>query len=117
VYREHHLRTLFLRAEISAGRKPVKLARCVYGGDRAVTTPCASLSPTESQISILIWEGLTNDEIGKIVGTGEQMIKNHLRSPFDDLESGVGWNWQCAGPAVAETVGCPRPGAVIHRAR
>jgi len=62
-----NLRTLFLRAEIFTGRKPVKLARCVYEGDRAVTTPCASLNPTESQISILVWEGLTNGEIGKIV--------------------------------------------------
>jgi len=31
----------------------------------------------------LIWEGLTNREIGKIVGTSEQMIKNHLRSAVD----------------------------------
>jgi hypothetical protein len=115
-----NLRTLFLRAEIFAGRKPVKLARCVCEGDRAVTTPCASLNPTESQISILVWEGLTNGrnwQDREIVGAGEQMIKNHLRSPFDGLESGVGWNWQCAWPAVAETVGCPRPGAVVHRAR
>jgi hypothetical protein len=35
---------------------------------------------------------LTNREIGKIVGTSEQMIKNHLSRPFD--KPGVGWNWQ-----------------------
>jgi hypothetical protein len=34
---------------------------------------------------MLVWEGLTNREIGKIVGTSEQMIKNHLRSAFDKL--------------------------------
>lgn len=28
---------------------------------------------------------LTNREIGKIIGTTEQVIKNHLRGPFDKL--------------------------------
>ena len=48
-------------------------------------TPCERLTPKEIQISILVWEGLTNREIGKIVGTSEQVIKNHLRSAFDKL--------------------------------
>jgi len=50
-----------------------------------VMTPCERLTQKEIQISILVWEGLTNREIGKIVGTSEQMIKNHLRSAFDKL--------------------------------
>ena len=41
--------------------------------------------PKKVQIAILVWEGLTNREIGKIVGTSEQVIKNHLRSAFDKL--------------------------------
>ena len=48
-------------------------------------TPCDGLNPTEGRISILVWEGRTNREIGRIVGTSEQMIKNHLRSAFDKL--------------------------------
>ena len=48
-------------------------------------TPCERLTPKEIQIAILVWEGLTNREIGKIVGTSEQVIKNHLRSTFDKL--------------------------------
>jgi DNA-binding NarL/FixJ family response regulator len=48
-------------------------------------TPCERLTPKEIQIAILVWEGLTNREIGKIVGTTEQVIKNHLRSAFDKL--------------------------------
>jgi DNA-binding NarL/FixJ family response regulator len=58
-------------------------------------TPCVGSEPlnlTEGRISILVWEGLTNREIGEIVGTSEQMIKNHLSRPFD--KQGVGWNWQ-----------------------
>jgi len=48
-------------------------------------TPCERLTAKEIQIAILVWEGLTNREIGKIVGTSEQVIKNHLRSAFDKL--------------------------------
>jgi DNA-binding NarL/FixJ family response regulator len=36
------------------------------------------LTPKEIQIAILVWEGLTNREIGRIIGTSEQVIKNHL---------------------------------------
>ena len=48
-------------------------------------TTCESLIPKKIQIAILVWEGMTNREIGKIVGTSEQVIKNHLRSAFDKL--------------------------------
>jgi DNA-binding NarL/FixJ family response regulator len=47
--------------------------------------PRERLTPREVQVAILVWEGLTNREIGKIVGTTEQVIKNHLRSAFDKL--------------------------------
>ena len=48
-------------------------------------TPRECLTPKEIQIAILVWEGLTNREISRIVGTTEQVIKNHLRSAFDKL--------------------------------
>ena len=82
---KQHLRMLFVRAGIREGDKRVKLARYAREDEDAVMTPCKSLSPRESQISILVWEGLTNREIGKIVGTSEQVIKNRLRSAFDKL--------------------------------
>jgi DNA-binding NarL/FixJ family response regulator len=82
---KQHLRTLFLRAGIFDGPKRVKLARYVHDGESTVVTPCQGLNPKESQISILVWEGLTNREIATIVGTSEQMIKNHLRRAFDKL--------------------------------
>ena len=43
------------------------------------------LEHKEIQIAILVWEGMTNREISKIVGTTEQVIKNHLRNTFDKL--------------------------------
>ena len=48
-------------------------------------TPRERLTPKEIQIAILVWEGLTNREISRIIGTSEQVIKNHLRSTFDKL--------------------------------
>jgi DNA-binding NarL/FixJ family response regulator len=47
--------------------------------------PRERLTQKEIQISILVWEGLTNREIGRIIGTTEQVIKNHLRNTFDKL--------------------------------
>ncbi len=83
---KQHLRTLFLRAGIRDGRKRVKLAIAdLHEGGGTVMTPRERLTPKEIQIAILVWEGMTNREIGKIVGTSEQVIKNHLRSTFDKL--------------------------------
>jgi DNA-binding NarL/FixJ family response regulator len=48
-------------------------------------TPREQLTPKEIQVANLVWEGLTNREISKLMGTTEQVIKNHLRSTFDKL--------------------------------
>jgi DNA-binding NarL/FixJ family response regulator len=36
-------------------------------------------------VTNFVWQGLTNREIGKLMGTTEQVIKNHLRSTFNKL--------------------------------
>jgi DNA-binding NarL/FixJ family response regulator len=48
-------------------------------------TPRERLTPKETQVATLVWEGLTNREIGKLMNTTEQVVKNHLRSTFDKL--------------------------------
>ncbi|MGA7906012.1 MAG: helix-turn-helix transcriptional regulator [Candidatus Sulfotelmatobacter sp.] len=48
-------------------------------------TPRDRLTPKEIQVATLVWEGLTNREISRIMGTTEQVIKNHLRGTFDKL--------------------------------
>ena len=48
-------------------------------------TPREGLTPKEIQVATLVWEGLTNREIGKLMNTTEQVVKNHLRSTFDKL--------------------------------
>jgi DNA-binding NarL/FixJ family response regulator len=47
--------------------------------------PRERLTPKEVQVAVLVWQGMTNREIGKIMGTSEQVIKNHLRNTFDKL--------------------------------
>jgi len=48
-------------------------------------TPRERLTAKEIQVAALVWQGLTNREISRIMGTTEQVIKNHLRSTFDKL--------------------------------
>lgn len=76
-------------------------------------TPRERLTPKEIQIAILVWEGMTNREIGRIIGTSEQVIKNHLRSTFDKIgvwsrlelamyvASHGGKNWPEGEPEIA----------------
>jgi DNA-binding NarL/FixJ family response regulator len=47
--------------------------------------PRDQLTTKEIQVTTLVWEGLTNREIAKIMGTTEQVIKNYLRTAFDKL--------------------------------
>jgi DNA-binding NarL/FixJ family response regulator len=71
--------------------------------------PRERLTPKETQVATLVWQGLTNREIGKLMCTTEQVVKNHLRSTFDKLgvwsrlelamyvASHGGRNWQEGG--------------------
>jgi DNA-binding NarL/FixJ family response regulator len=47
--------------------------------------PRECLTSKEVEVATLVWQGLTNREIGRMLGTSEQVIKNHLRSTFDKL--------------------------------
>jgi DNA-binding NarL/FixJ family response regulator len=47
--------------------------------------PSERLTAKEAQVALLVWEGLTNREIARIVGTTEQVVKNYLRNIFDKL--------------------------------
>lgn len=48
-------------------------------------TPRDGLTEKEIKVATLVWEGLTNREIGRLLGTTEQVVKNHLRNTFDKL--------------------------------
>ena len=48
-------------------------------------SPREQLNHVELTIATLVWQGRTNPEIGALMGTSEQVVKNHLRSIFDKL--------------------------------
>lgn len=47
--------------------------------------PCERLTFKEVQVATLVWQGMTNREIGHALGTTEQVVKNYLRNTFDKL--------------------------------
>ena len=47
--------------------------------------PRERLTAKEMQVAALVWEGQTNREIAKAIGTTEQVVKNYLRNTFDKL--------------------------------
>jgi hypothetical protein len=93
---KQHLRTLFLRAGIREGRKRGEVGHRYCSPRRKRSDNPRAPHPEGTQISVLVWEGLTDREIGKIVGTGEPVIKNHsCAARWTDLASGAGLNWRC----------------------
>ncbi len=47
--------------------------------------PRDRLSPKEIQVATLVWQGLTNKDIARVLTTSEQVVKNYLRTAFDKL--------------------------------
>jgi DNA-binding NarL/FixJ family response regulator len=47
--------------------------------------PRDRLTVREMQVATLVWEGLTNRDIARNIGTTEQVVKNYLRNTFDKL--------------------------------
>jgi DNA-binding NarL/FixJ family response regulator len=47
--------------------------------------PRDQLTAKESQVALMVWEGLTNRDIAHRLNTTEQVIKNYLRNTFDKL--------------------------------
>jgi DNA-binding NarL/FixJ family response regulator len=47
--------------------------------------PCECLTFKETQVATLVWRGLTNRQIAKLIGTSEQVVKNYLRTTFDKV--------------------------------
>jgi DNA-binding CsgD family transcriptional regulator len=47
--------------------------------------PRDRLTAKEIQIATLVWQGLTNKDIARVLITSEQVVKNYLRTAFDKL--------------------------------
>ncbi|MGB8014003.1 MAG: helix-turn-helix transcriptional regulator [Terriglobales bacterium] len=47
--------------------------------------PRDRLTIKEIQVATLVWQGLTNKDIARVLLTSEQVVKNYLRTAFDKL--------------------------------
>jgi DNA-binding CsgD family transcriptional regulator len=47
--------------------------------------PRDRLTAKEIQVATLVWQGLTNKDIARVLLTSEQVVKNYLRTAFDKL--------------------------------
>jgi DNA-binding CsgD family transcriptional regulator len=47
--------------------------------------PRDRLTIKEIQVATLIWQGLTNKDVARVLITSEQVVKNYLRTAFDKL--------------------------------
>jgi DNA-binding CsgD family transcriptional regulator len=47
--------------------------------------PRDRLTSKEIQVATLVWQGLTNKDIARVLMTSEQVVKNYLRTTFDKL--------------------------------
>ena len=47
--------------------------------------PRDRLTAKEIQVATLVWQGLTNKDIARVLTTSEQVVKNDLRTAFDKL--------------------------------
>jgi DNA-binding CsgD family transcriptional regulator len=47
--------------------------------------PRDRLTAKEIQVATLVWQGLTNKDIARVLTTSEQVVKNYLRTTFDKL--------------------------------
>jgi DNA-binding CsgD family transcriptional regulator len=59
--------------------------RDVRKGADEIMQPRERLTIKEMQVAALVWEGQTNREIARAIGTTEQVVKNYLRNTFDKL--------------------------------
>ena len=81
--------------------------------------PRERLTTKELQVAALVWEGLTNREIARAIGTTEQVVKNYLRNTFDKLgvwsrlelaiyvaaHGGAGWQEEISSLAIEAVSG------------
>ena len=67
--------------------------------------PRERLTVKEMQVAALVWEGQTNREIARAIGTAEQVLKNYLRNTFDKLGVWTVWSWPSMLPGTAASAG------------
>jgi FixJ family two-component response regulator len=68
-------------------------------------TPREHLTEKEIQIAEQVWQGLTNREIGRLMGPPSRSSRIICAAHSTSWEYGLAWNWQCMWPATGEEIG------------
>jgi DNA-binding NarL/FixJ family response regulator len=70
---------------VARGESPInpRAARELLGARR--TTPAAELTPRESEVLVLVRQGLANKQIARRLGISERTVKAHLTSAFQRI--------------------------------
>lgn len=90
--------------------------------------PRDRLTAKEIQVATLVWQGLTNKDIARVLMTSEQVVKNYLRTAFDKLgvwtrlelalyvagHGGANWHLQLGNGLVPTPLGWGAAGEEPH---
>lgn len=69
--------------------------------------------PRKIQVAVLVWEGLTNRQIGPDYWRQRASHQEPFAQHFStNWASGGAWNWPCTSPAMAAKAGMPTPARV-----
>lgn len=70
---------------VARGESPInpRAARELLGARR--TTPAAELTPRETEVLVLVRQGLANKQIARRLGISERTVKAHLTSAFQRI--------------------------------
>jgi len=81
----------------------VKLATAMFIKNSSSRSRCNHatrdrLTAREIQVATLVWQGLANKDIARVLLTSEQVVKNYLRTASTNFGVGPAWNWLSTWP-------------------
>jgi len=78
-----HLARVFALLGIHDGHKRTKLAALLNEHDPAPPIPSLHIFPKTYSIAALVAQGFKNNEVARVLGTTEAVVKNYLRALYD----------------------------------
>jgi DNA-binding NarL/FixJ family response regulator len=72
---------------VARGESPInpRAARALLGARRTTPTTAAELTPRETEVLVLVRQGLANKQIARRLGISERTVKAHLTSAFQRI--------------------------------
>jgi FixJ family two-component response regulator len=67
--------------------------------------PRERLNSREVEVATMVWQGHTNRDIAREIGTSEQVVKNYCVPPSTSWVYGAGWNSRFTSRITAASSG------------